>query len=176
MVHIAFIPGEKSQISRRFPAEVVQRFRDEILLRGRGVSLSPKFYLELVPLRATKYAKLITEMDWTVYRSRTDFFVTSDNPAFARRPDSLADPGLVGLERKDLGVELGFPLSRDSLLLVHWGNLRVGYQRAAPSRVRELNRRTILSAHEHVYSPERSNTIEALMEEHSDFRLSYPVH
>ena len=169
---LAFL--EKSCAARFFSREVIERYREEVRHRGRGLELPSNYQLAAIPGRAVGYASLLNRMRWTVCHARADFFVTSDNPAYARRPQSLEDPGLLGMARKDFGVELGFPLARRAYLIGHWGPLREGRCRVTADRVRELNRRTVVCASRYVYSAERSDTIAALVARHKTFQLSYP--
>jgi hypothetical protein len=74
-----------------------------------------------------------------------------------------------------LGVELGFPLSRRSFLVAKWGRDRdLQYFRATKSRVRELNTRTVLSAHRHIFAAHRTPELMRLIETTKDFAVAYP--
>ncbi len=164
-----------SALGKILPTQLLDAFKKHVTERGYGVKLPPNYHLALLFKRASRYADVIRRMSWSVYQtSRPKFFVTSDNPAFARRSASPLDPGLVGLGRADLGVELGLPLSHKAFLVASWGNVPAGTLLAPPNKVTELNTRTVLSAPTHVFAPQESREIESLVRQHENFRLAYP--
>ena len=156
----------------------VQEFIDRVERSGQGLLMPKNFHLTHVFDRADRWGERIMQMSWTIWTARPPaFFLTSDNPAFARKPSYIKSPGIVGIDRDDLYVELGFPLSSTSFLIARWGQRGgqlLSHMNASAMRVLALNTRTVLSATEHVFSPEKSSQIEALVKEHKDFRLQYP--
>ncbi|HUT57135.1 MAG TPA: DUF4238 domain-containing protein, partial [Phycisphaerae bacterium] len=155
----------RSILPKILPPEVIAAYKARVLLTGRGAEVPRQFHLVNFVARAKRHGDLISKMTWNVYiASHDDFFVTSDNPAFARRPGHLLDPGLVGIGRADLGVELGFPLCRDSFLLASWRKGTDQTAKADGKKVWELNSRTVVSALTYVFSPCRSTKLESLVQ------------
>jgi hypothetical protein len=174
---VRYVERNRAQFVGRSSDAKVDEFLSEVKSRGYGVTVPRNFHLEGLLQRAARFAHDIKIMHWTVYfAARGSFFVTSDNPAFVRRPEFPMDPYLVGIERDDLGAELGFPLSRSSFLIASW-NSGTGFsiEKASKTRTHELNRRTLLSANRHIFSPEKSEAIFDLVREHAGFRLKYPT-
>ena len=86
----------------------------------------------------------------------------------------MESPGFVGIDRDDLGVELGFPLSPHSFLLCDWsGPNCIEYARATPSKVRHLNYRSILGANDAVFSSVESEETELLVKTHAAFQVGF---
>jgi hypothetical protein len=173
---IQFLRGDRKYLERLFSKAEVYAFEQEIRDRGIGVTPIAKHHLLMLATSAPKAARTIFEMQWNVCRTCTgSYFITSDRPAFTRRPHRLLDPYPVGFQRDDLGAELGFPLSRDAYLLATWKPLPRSHTGTINrQRVRELNRRTVLSATKYVFAPEPSREISALIAEHRGFRVGYP--
>jgi hypothetical protein len=172
---IRFIDNERSLLEQIYSKEEVDNYVQEIRDRGIGLTAVPKHHLRVLAYSPLKAAKTICLMEWEVCRAcEGQFFITSDNPAFPRRPHRLFDPGIVGIQRDDLGVELGFPLSREAYLLATWKPLAAHTGTVSRLRVRELNRRTVLSAANYVFSPQPSEEIAALVAEHAAFQVKHP--
>jgi hypothetical protein len=173
-----FVAANHEDLSRTYGSAKVEEFRDELNRTGQGLQMPKNFHLKGVFERADRWGESIIQMSWTIWTAKPPaFFVTSDNPAFARNPCHIKSPGIVGIERDDLGVELGFPLSSRAFLIAKWCRRNaplLAHCPASVTRVHALNTRTVLSATEHVFSPERSGQIEALVYEHRAFRLAYP--
>ncbi len=173
---IQFIQKDRRLLEQIYSKDKVDDFVQELRDRGVGLTAVPKHHLGILAKSPLKAAKTICSMCWQVCRACDGhFFVTSDNPAFPRRPHRLLDPGIVGIQRDDLQVELGFPLSRGAYLLATWKPLPSSHTGTVTwLRVRELNRRTVLSATNYVFSPQPSREIEALVAEHAAFRVEHP--
>jgi hypothetical protein len=155
----------------------IEEFKTEVQRCGTGIKPSDALHLDRLFDRAFQTGKTISEMTWVVCRTRNaaDFLITSDNPAFVRHPERPYDRGVVGINR-EIGAELGFPLSRNSFLLAHWNDsVPWRVEEVNTNRVRELNTRTVLSASPEIFSPERSDAISAQVMEHAGFRLQYPA-
>lgn len=107
---------------------------------------------------------LIESLHWQVVAAKPPlFFITSDSPVFVRPlGDSSERYGeLVHIADKD--AELHFPLSRQCFLLARqekWNEPR----KASKSRVRELNSRTIRTAHTHIFAPRGDAEIKRLID------------
>lgn len=172
-----FVEADRDHLERLVSKEEIDAFIEEVQERGFGVTPHEKQHLLLLGSSARKATRNLLLMQWHVCRPpQGGFFITSDNPAFARRPHSLLDPYAVGIQRDDLGVEIGFPLSRSAYLLASWKAMPARHAGAVSAqRVRELNRRTVLSATEYVFSPKRCPDIATLVAEHNTFKLKHPM-
>jgi hypothetical protein len=173
---IQFLQRDRKNLERFFSKAEVDAFEQEIRDRGTGVTPVPKHHLLMLAKSTPKAAGSIFEMQWNVCRACAgSFFITSDRPAFTRRPHRLLDRYPVGFQRDDLGAELSFPLSRDAYLLATWKHLPQSHTGTINrQRVRELNRRTVLSATQYVFAPQPSPEISALVAEHRGFTVRYP--
>lgn len=176
--------------SPRFAAELVQQHGDSLsavfgeagvkqlyvdATKGAGLVMPKNFHLDDIFERADRWGSKIFQMQWTIWKApKSSFFVMSDNPAFARDPCKLKAPGILGLERADLNVEIGFPLSSRLFLIAKWASgPRLQHRSCTRNRVLALNTRTVLSAANEVYSPQRDEQIESLVNEYKDFRVQF---
>ena len=169
------IDAERATLLKRFSAQDLEEHKNRIRDRKYGVPVAPNCLLIDFPARVKHAAALIADMAWTVELATGGcFFVTSDNPAFVRNPKRLTDERIHAVT--DEGSELGFPLSRDAFLVCRRPD-RTPFAkgRASASRVRHLNEcGTVLSSHEFVFSPERSEDVASIVAEYSGFRLKLP--
>lgn len=170
---IAFTKEKFDRLRRKIPEAEIIRFIEDVQQRGKGVTMPKNYHLDNVFERAVNIAGRIENMRWIVAKApKGTCFITSDTPAFCRRPVTPFDERMVGLDRDDLKVELGFPLSSERFLIAKWGDgPRLKFEKVSKSRVDALNLRTVLSANRHVFSPVRSDYIAELVAEHSDFRM-----
>lgn len=169
-----FVRASEKDIRKRFSQKEIDDFLAERQNTKEGLTVDPKFYLPEILKKVPERASVIGKMQWRVERHDQGMqFVTSDNPAFTRRRGHDLDVGIVGFDREDLNVELTFPISRHAVLIAGWRHPRRRSARIGRLRVRELNRRAVLSAHKYVYSPLRSEHIESLVREHVGFQLKW---
>jgi hypothetical protein len=173
---LRFLDKNREHLLSDRSSQEIEQYIEDVKARGYGVQLTDTFYLPYLLDGAPRLAKRIASMAWTICRpKRPHFFVTSDNPVFTRRPTWVESPGIVGIDRDDFGVELGFPLSSEQFLLARWpGRQDIAAVDCSKSRVKELNRRTVLCAHEHVFCREKSDVIQSLVYQHQGFRLLHP--
>jgi hypothetical protein len=110
-------------------------------------------------------AQLIFNMKWSVWKSKDNCFVTSDNPLVLLRPMSIkkygpraigSQPGLVYED-----VELTLPLSKDRLLLAGWILEKDSYLFVDNDMIQDVNNRTITHSSERIIadSEEKLNVI-----------------
>jgi Protein of unknown function (DUF4238) len=153
----------------------VGKFYSDAKEKGAGLTMQKNFQIVKPFERADFWGGEIIRMSWAVWEApASSFFVISDNPAFARDPRKLKAEGILGIGRDDLNVELGFPLSSRSFLIAKWGDGPILERRSCTRmRVLALNTRTVLSALDEVYSPQKDWQIEALVKEHKDYRVQY---
>lgn len=173
---IAFLDQGRQVLRRDLNKKQLDELSQQVRERGEGFNVSDKFYTGDILQRAKKHGHTIGDMTWTVCHAPSrSFFITSDNPAFVRSPSRLRAPSIMGLARSDLGVELGFPLSKHSFLVASWKRLPRTHQGSVSrERTHELNRRTVLSATRYIYAPERSDDVERLIQESAGFSLKPP--
>jgi hypothetical protein len=140
----------------------------DAILQGRVQTLlSHPSTLSFVIDFAGRMAQGLVQMEWVlVAASPGTEYVTSDNPvcreAPARDERSAWNPGL-GLA----SVEVTFPITREFALLASWQPFTRRHLVASPAAVREVNRRTVMSAQRFVYSPGKSVGLLRLVKKHS---------
>jgi hypothetical protein len=183
---IQYIERDFDHYAQRYGAAAVRAFMAKVKERGEGVTMPKNVHLVGLFERGEKWGAEINKMSWTVWKAKPpNLFVISDNPAFCRRADDLFTPGIVGLRRRDLNAELGFPLSSRAFLIAKpargqafksGGRTRGDCKTEIcdTARARNLNVRTVLSAHEHVFSPDNNSEIGNMVLAHRDFHLKHP--
>lgn len=103
------------------------------------------------PEHAPRARAIILKMHWIFLVSdSSQFFVTSDNPVFILRRDDVLS----------ISAELSFPISKNMTFLATWNKSESGlYKKVGLPIIKKINRRTIVSAIENVYSPSGYNWI-----------------
>jgi hypothetical protein len=143
----------------------------EALLAGRvQMSFTLPSTLPLVVEFADRMTLELRQMEWVIVEASPGAeYVTSDNPvcreAPARDERNEWNP-VLGLP----SVEVTFPLSRELALLASWQRPTCHYVVARPAVVREVNRRTVMSAQRFVYSPRESAGLLRLVKKHAKRR------
>lgn len=171
---MAYLNAQRERLVEKFGAIAVDDYCDKMNQHGGGIRVSPGHVLKQMILHLGNKPAMFVASDWTI--ETTDggsFFVTSDNPVFARRPKHLTDPQFLGIQRYELNCEVGFPLDMRRFLICRpqrQGKLQ--WRTASPLRCHELNRRTVLSATEYVYSPLIDEGIESLLTQHRGFQFA----
>lgn len=128
---------------------------------------TPQFGLAMALDMIPTFAPIFSKMNWTFLEITGDYrFVTSDNPLScidpAHDPKSLLG---VGLLNKD--IEVTFPISRDLMLLGMWKNFE-GDKILSDKPVRDMNRRTVISALRFVFASQYSDGLKKLVQKHKD--------
>lgn len=162
---------EKSlpKLRRRYGDDEIEGYRSA-LLAGEVEAVSPdgdakKSGLRLLLERLPVNASILEEMSWQVLTAcHGHFFVCSDAPAYVRRQNSDADPGVVGLGRGDLKAQLYMPLTPTRFLVAGHAILKP-LAKASKTRVQELNRRTARMADRWIYSHHASTRVHRLVDE-----------
>jgi hypothetical protein len=108
---------------------------------------TPDFLVEQIrqPWASEEMISAIYTMTWRIACSPTsDFFITSDNPAYFFKAYGIATPK----------SELTFPISTDLALFANWQGEQntVIYVQARPAVVREANKRLMSGAERFVFS------------------------
>lgn len=145
------------------PIDNLRRF----LLNGKyNVIVDPQHSLEMIPV-AGDIALIFLDMKWAFLEATEGHrFLTSDNPVFRVVPTYR--PGLfsrMGLLNKD--IEVTFPISKDLGFLGTWDKCE-GYQKVDNNYLKEINRRTIISALRFVFSSEKSDKTNELVQQYKD--------
>src|SRR5205085_3409919 len=149
--------GEKLDMS---PEE----FRALILEGNYELSMGPKFSLRMMGI---DLSQVLLDKTW-FYIKATDRvkFLTSDNPIFYHDPtrerDSYWPEGLG-----DENTEVTFPLSRELVLVAsRRKGVRPGYLPLGHQVAKDINRRTVMSAMRFVYSSQKSEAINRLVQKY----------
>ena len=104
------------------------------------------------PWASEKMISAICTMAWRIARSpASDFFITSDNPAYFFKAYGIATPK----------SELTFPISNNLALFASWQGKQNAtiYIQAKPALVREANKRLISGAERFVFSHRQEDWI-----------------
>lgn len=141
-----------------------EEFQKTILEEGHGVSASPTFSLQMM---SVNLSGVFLDKTW-FYIKATDRvkFLTSDNPLFYHDPTRNRDSDWsVGLA--DENTEVTFPISRDlALVATRRKGVRPGYIPVSHQVVKDINRRTVISAQRFVYSSEKSEALNRLVQKY----------
>lgn len=115
-------------------------------------------------------AQAIHSLDWNFWVAPNRYkFVTCDNPLFYFNPQrKLFDQKGVGFQ--DRQVELSFPLSKDIAIFASWKLKNGKYININENKVKEINRRTIISANRFIYSSKKSNIIRRIVEKYENIK------
>jgi len=145
----------------------VEELREFFLGDDYSVKVDSQFSLDIMPLMAEKLSLILYRMDW-LFGEATDKhkFLTCDNPVFycdpKRSSRSLSGTGLFNED-----VEVTFPVSRDIVFIGTWKKAS-SYRKLDNSLVKEINRRTVVSALRFVFSSQYSEGIHRLVQKHQD--------
>lgn len=146
----------------------IEQLREYILKGDYDVKVgNPDYSLSFMFSSAQEVAPIFHAMKWSFLETTDDeYFLTSDNPLYYIDP--TYKPGSfygVGLMNKKL--EVTFPLSKNLALLATWGG-STGYHRANSSTIKTLNWRTIVSAQNFVFAPEKSLGLSKLVQKYKN--------
>lgn len=161
-------------------ADVVKRLGKVVAARLEGIesmkkcfeegnydiNVNPNFSLALEFKLTEQLAPIFYKMKWVFFIATDDYkFVTSDNPLCYYDPTH--DPQTfygVGLANKN--IEVTFPLSKDLVLLGSWTIKKEGYVKANNNIVREITRRTVISASRFVFASSKSEALNRLVQKY----------
>jgi hypothetical protein len=150
---------EKTEVKIGIP---LKDYRKLILDGQYEVIPSAAISLELV-LLAEKLVPIFWNMKWIFIRATPDYkFVTSDNPLSRYDPEP-SPPPFNGVALASKTVQVTFPISRELALLASWKG-REGHIRGHNSQIKEITRRTIMSASRFVFSSVKSDTLDRLVQ------------
>jgi uncharacterized protein DUF4238 len=112
--------------------------------------------------------EVLQKMTWSFYVAPMPHtFVTSDNPVFISEKFGLG---------KNIS-ELSFPISADIALIASWNRfLKEEFSEAKPQLLKELNRRTINAASQHVYFSKNPEWVKSILDKNFyEYRPTYSV-
>jgi len=146
------------------PIEDFQKF---VLDGEYDVKVNSQFSLGMVTPSAKEFAPIFYRMNWAFLEATHDYkFVGSDNPLFFIDPTH--DPrSFYGVGLLNKNVEVSFPISKDLMFLGTWQKLE-GYKHCDNRLVKEMNRRTVISALRFVFSSQYSDGLHRLVQKHKD--------
>lgn len=139
----------------------------KFILEGKyNVHVDPQHSLPLLIL-AGNLAPIFCDMKWAFFKATdNDKFVTSDNPLF--RVDPTYQEGLLsGMGLLNKNIEVTLPISKDLTFLGTWGKSE-GYYQADNDFIKEVNRRTIISALRFVFASQNSNELNKLVQKYKN--------
>lgn len=141
------------------PIDDLQKF----ILNGKyEIKVEPQFSLSMMTL-INDFGPIFHKMKWTILISEGYRFITSDNPLSYDDPThDPRSPFGIGLLSKN--IRLTFPITKEMALFATWSKQGDGYLKASNKLVRAINRRTIQSALKFVFSSERSEGLNNLVQ------------
>jgi hypothetical protein len=141
------------------PIGDLQKF---IIEERYDVRVDPQLSLDFISV-AIKLSRVFYDMAWTFLRATDDYkFVTSDNPIH-RRTSTLCLPSFGGIGLLNKNIELTLPISKDLVFFGSWKEVK-GNVQLNNHMVREITRRTVLSASRFVFAPLRSQALNRLVQ------------
>lgn len=125
-------PENRAEL-KKISASLAQKEGFDIQTHNRITAATPDSFM----------IEVLQKMTWSFYFAPAPHaFLTSDNPVFISDKFGLA---------KNIS-ELSFPISTDIALVASWNRfLKEDFSEAKPQLLKELNRRTINAASQHVY-------------------------
>jgi len=145
------------------PVEELRKF----VLEGQyDVKVDSQFSLAMI-LIAKALAPIFYNMNWAFLEATEDYkFVTSDNPLSffdpTRGPKFFYGVGLL-----NRNIEITFPISKDLMFLGTWKQSE-GYKKFSNKLVKDMNRRTVISALRFVFASEYSDTLNRFVQKYKD--------
>ena len=172
-VVVRYVERARKRLERKVSAKELDKFIQEIQSGLKTIELSPQELMANSQHRIRDYAEAVMEMSWHVFHTKTDAFVTSDNPAFVRRRGFPFDPGIVGIDRQDLDSVLYVPLSTRYFLTASWRRIREP-RVATYAKVRELNRLVVLCSNDNVLGSQIDSSVVEFAMTYKGFRIGFP--
>ncbi len=142
--------GQTTQNKELFERRLLEVEAAEKKLRNE----TPDFLIEQIrqPWASEEMISAIYTMNWRIaYSPASDFYITTDNPAYFFKAYGIATPK----------SELTFPISTDLALFASWQGEQntVIYAQAKPKLVREANKRLMSGAERFVFSHRQEDWI-----------------
>jgi len=144
----------------------IEELQKTFLEERYDLKVNPQLSLDFI-LLAVKLSPVFYDMTWSFLKATDDYkFVTSDNPIH-RRTSTPGPPPFAGVGLLNKNVELTLPISKDLAFLGSWKDVK-GYVQLNNQMVREITRRTVLSASRFVFAPLRSQALNRLVQKCKD--------
>jgi hypothetical protein len=146
------------------PVEELRQFT----LDGRryDISVDPQYSLQAMMI-AKDIVPFLYNMSWAFFEASDDYkFVTSDNPLFYDDPNHDLE-SVYGVSLLNRNVEVSFPMSKELLFLGTWQDYK-GFIRGNNAIVKDLNRRTVLSASRFVFASQKSDILNKFVQKYID--------
>jgi len=149
----------------------VEQVRKSILNGKYDIKADPQFSLAIALSNVRELTNIFFRMKWAFIKATEEYeFLTGDNPLFYCDPTRDRN-SLYGVGLLNKNVEVTFPISKDLALFASWKGKEV-YIQAKNKMVKDINRRTVLAALRFVFSSERSDGINKLVQR---YKNSSPV-
>lgn len=144
------------------PVEKFRKFMAEGQYENRA---TPQFGLGMATKTAINLIPIFFGMNWTFLEATDDCkFVTSDNPL--SYVDPKHDPNsFLGVGLLNKNTEVTFPISKDLMLLGMSKNFK-GDRMLSNKIVRDMNRRTVVSALRFIFASQYSDGLSRLVQKH----------
>jgi Protein of unknown function (DUF4238) len=143
----------------------IEKLRQDVLKDRFYIRQSTAFNLGSMSLSACHIAKIMATMSYQAfYAPQGKFFVTSDSPVYTIRPDGTGE-ATVGMGFGWENVEVYFPINKRTCFRMKRGIRPMGKTIEA-GRVDEINRVTMATAIQYLYSSEGHRRIARLFDEH----------
>lgn len=152
----------------------IEEFRKYVLGGEYDIKVNPQFSLGMLAM-AEKFVPIFYEMKWAFYEAADDYkFVTSDNPLFF--VDPTHDPtSFFGVGLLNRNIEVTFPVTKDLMFFGTWKDFK-GYKKSNNRIVKELNRRTVISAQRFVFAPQHSDGLNRFVQKHKGSAPVLEIH
>jgi uncharacterized protein DUF4238 len=142
-----------------------EEFRQAVLNRRFDIEQSKAHNLGSMCLSAFSIAKALATMGYQAfYAPQGKFFLTSDSPVWTLQPDGTGE-ATVGMGFGWENVEVYCPLNKRTCFRLKKGIKSMG-RIIEEGRVDDINRVTMLTAAQYLYSSERHRRIARLFDEH----------
>jgi hypothetical protein len=126
--------------------------------RGSILSLTHMFSI------AFNFLPKLLALKWRFLFANNDIgYVTSDNPIYFYSPNSQ---GIGHDDFLNSDIEITVPLSKKVSLLAKHCDIQSGYGDARNQSIKNINKRTIISAKARIYSDVKSDTLNSLVQKH----------
>lgn len=149
--------GEKIDISNMSMEELRKLFSDD----RYDIKIHPELYLGMLhPVYVEHFAKIFYDLRWVFYTATDDYkFVTSDNPLYSN-----------DVSLRDRNLEVTCPISKDLAFFGAYDIEREGYIEADNNLVKEINCKIVASALRFVFSSQKSDELNKLVQESSNIQ------
>jgi len=145
----------------------VEKLRKFMLEGQYDIKTDPQFSLGMIPILAKDLIPIFLWMNWAFLEATDDYkFMTSDNPLSyfdpTHNPRSFYGVGLL-----NRNIEITFPISKGLIFLGTWKKIE-GYKKLKSKLVKEMNRRTFISALRFVFASQNSDRLNRFVQKYKN--------